>query len=332
MRKIKNILVTGGAGFIGSAFIRYLLEKEDFSGKIVNYDLLTYAGNLKNLSSIEKDPRYFFVQADICNYSFLDKICQMHEIDTIVHFAAETHVDNSILSPEKFLMTNVFGTFYLLEVVKTRAHIHFHHVSTDEVYGQLKKRGYFNEKSKYCPSSPYSASKAASDHLVNAYGRTYGISFTLSHCSNNYGPFQHQEKLIPKVITRALDGKNIPVYGEGKNIRDWLYVDDHADALWTILTKGKKGETYDIGGKEEKLNIEVVKEILSLLSLKMNKPLSELLSLIENVKDRVGHDFRYAIDSKKIEKELKWQPKNNFNKGLEKTVDWYIKNKFLFKK
>lgn len=327
MLKHSNILVTGGAGFIGSSFIRYVLSPErNFTGKIVNLDKLTYAGNLESLKSVEKDSRYFFEKADICDTDLVEKVCDFHQIDTIVHFAAETHVDNSILGPKNFLYSNVIGTFSLLEIVRQKKHIHFHHISTDEVYGELKQEGYFNENSRYKPSSPYSASKAAADHFVMAYARTYGIKVTLSHCSNNYGPFQHKEKLIPTIITNALANKKIPVYGKGENIRDWLYVDDHADAIWTILEKGKKGEVYDIGGGEEKKNIEVVLNILSGLSKTLKWEKQDLLSLIEYVEDRKGHDFRYAIDSSKIQQELGWKPRHNFEEGMKKTVDFYLED------
>ena len=323
MRKINNILVTGGAGFIGSSFIRFILSLEDFKGKIINYDLLTYAGNLQNVKSIENDKRYNFVKADICDTSFLEKICNSSDIDTIVHFAAETHVDNSIEGPKAFLQTNVIGTFSILEVVRRNPHIHLHHISTDEVYGELGEVGFFNEETKYNPSSPYSASKAASDHFVLSYYRTYGISVTLSHCTNNYGPFQHVEKLIPLMITNAIDGKKLPIYGEGKNVRDWLYVDDHAEAIWIILKKGKNGEVYDIGGGVEKTNFEVVDEILQILSKMLGTSTIKFTSLIEYVEDRPGHDFRYAIDISKIDRELGWMPKYNFTDGIRKTISWY---------
>jgi dTDP-glucose 4,6-dehydratase len=323
---MENILVTGGAGFIGSAFIRYLLSsKAFFFGKVINFDKLTYAGDLNNLRSVEHDPRYVFVKGDICDGTLVEKICEDHHIDTIVHFAAETHVDNSILGPKNFLYSNVFGTFSLLEVVRKKRNIHFHHISTDEVYGELGRRGFFDEKSRYKPSSPYSASKAASDHFVMAYVRTYNINATLSHCSNNYGPFQHMEKFIPVIISKALLKKKIPLYGKGENIRDWLYVDDHAEAVWTILKKGRSGEVYDIGGREEKTNKEVVHKILSLLSEALDRPENELFSLIEYVKDRPGHDFRYAIDASKIKKELGWEAKYNFEKGIEETINWYLR-------
>lgn len=328
MRNFKNILVTGGAGFIGSAFIRYALSLKEFTGKVINYDLLTYAADLKNLKSVENDPCYFFEKGDICDQEFVEKVCKEYEIDTIVHFAAETHVDNSIEGPAKFIQTNVFGTFSLLEVVRKYSHIHFHHVSTDEVYGELEKEGYFAEDTRYNPSSPYSASKASSDHLVSAFSRTYGLSTTISHCSNNYGPFQHVEKFIPRMITNVVFGEKLPVYGKGKNIRDWLYVEDHAEAIWTIICKGKPGEIYNIGGNAEKENIEVVGDIITVLSKMLNQPSQKFSSLIEYVKDRPGHDFRYAIDSTKIEKELGWKPNHDFTVGLRKTISWYLSTSY----
>ncbi len=324
-RNVKNILVTGGAGFIGSAFIRYVLSLNDFKGNIVNYDLLTYAANLKNLLSISHDKRYFFVKGDICDEALLSSVCKERSIDTIVHFAAETHVDNSILGPKVFLTTNVFGTFSILEVLKKNKAVHLHHISTDEVYGSLKE-GFFNESSKYSPSSPYSASKAASDHLVLAYFKTYNLSATLSHCTNNYGPYQHREKFIPLMILNLLEGKKLPIYGRGENIRDWLYVEDHAEAIWRIINFGKNGETYDIGGEEEKNNLEAVRTIIKILSEIKNRPIDEYLSLINFVQDRPGHDFRYAIDFSKIKKELQWKPKHSFEEGIKKTISWYLEN------
>lgn len=323
MRNIKNILVTGGAGFIGSAFIRHLFSLEEFAGNVINYDLLTYAGNLENVKSVSSNKRYFFVKGDICDEDFLSFTCEKYNVDTIVHFAAESHVDNSILGPKVFLKTNVFGTFAILETIRKRKNIHLHHISTDEVYGSLKE-GFFNENSKYEPSSPYSASKAASDHFVSAYCRTYGLSITMSHCTNNYGPFQHEEKLIPLMIDRLLNSEKLPIYGKGQNIRDWLYVEDHAEAIWRILNFGKSGETYDIGGNEEKTNLEVVNTLIEVLSSIKARPLEEYLSLVSFVKDRPGHDFRYAIDCSKIKKELRWQPRHNFQEGIKKTILWYM--------
>ncbi len=311
MRSCKNILVTGGAGFIGSAFIRYAITQAE---KIVNLDLLTYAGNLESLEAVKNDPRYFFVQGNICDATLVDQLCKTHQIDTIIHFAAESHVDRSIAGPKAFLETNVFGTFQLLEVVRNHPHIHFHHVSTDEVYGSTDT-GSFNEESCLRPNSPYSASKAASDCFVRAYTHTYNLSTTISHCSNNYGPWQHQEKFIPHMIKCCLENKPLPIYGNGLNVRDWLYVDDHAEALWLILQKGVSGETYDIGGECEMQNIDLLKLIIKLLNADP--------SLITYVKDRPGHDFRYAIDCTKIKKNLGWTPHHSLENGLQKTIAWY---------
>lgn len=327
-RKIKNILVSGGAGFIGSAFIRYLLLKENFSGRIVNLDLLTYAADLKNLSLVEKDPRYFFYHGNICDTKLVEKICLENSIDTIVHFAAETHVDRSIEKPAQFIETNIYGTFTLLEIVKKNPSLHFHHVSTDEVYGSLGKKGYFQETSPYKPNSPYSASKASSDHLVKAYFKTYDLSVTLSHCSNNYGPCQHVEKLIPTVISSLIEKKSIPVYGKGENIRDWLFVEDHVKAIWQIIRFAKKGETYDIGGDEQIANIDLIRRIIKGFCEITQDNQEEYLPLITYVKDRPGHDFRYAINSNKIKAELGWKPQMQLSEGLKKTIEWYLKNIF----
>jgi dTDP-glucose 4,6-dehydratase len=335
MREIKNILVTGGAGFIGSAFIRYVLSFLSFNGKIINLDLLTYAADLKNLEHIEDDPRYIFIKGNICDQKLVLNICEKYNIDTIVHFAAETHVDNSIESPSSFIETNIFGTFSLLEAVKKNKNIHFHHISTDEVYGSLKdKKGFFTENSCYRPNSPYSASKASSDHLVRSYQKTYNISATMSHCTNNYGPGQHEEKLIPLMIKNCIEKSPLPVYGKGENIRDWLYVDDHAEAVWQILNKGRKNEVYDIGGGEEFSNIDLIYLLIDVLSEELEEKKESFFKLISFVKDRPGHDFRYAIDTKKINNELNWYPKCSFKEGLKKTVCWYnlkmIKKNVLF--
>ncbi len=338
-RLLKNILVTGGAGFIGSNFIRYLFEKTDFNGIIVNVDKLTYAGDKENLSDIEKkygQKRYFFKKKDICNIDELKEIFKSHSIDTVVHFAAESHVDRSITGPSDFIQTNIIGTFNLLEIVRemwTQGEENlFHHISTDEVFGSLGKEGYFVESTPYDPKSPYSASKASSDHLVRAYANTYKLPITLSNCSNNYGPFQYPEKLIPLIINRAITGRNLPVYGDGANIRDWLYVMDHCSAIWKIISDGKTGETYNIGGDSEKKNIEVVREICNLLDkiypAKTNSNVSGIESyseLIKFVKDRPGHDKRYAINCEKIKKELKWEPSVSFDLGLKSTIKWYLK-------
>jgi len=326
LRNVKNILVTGGAGFIGSAFIRHALKTEDFTGTIVNYDLLTYAGNLENLKTVENDPRYIFKQGDISNEALIEHLVFEHDIDTIIHFAAESHVDRSILTPKAFLETNIMGTFHLLEVLKKFPNIHFHHVSTDEVYGCLGDTGLFTEETPYSPNSPYSASKAASDHLVRAYGTTYQLSTCISNCSNNYGPYHFPEKLIPLMILNCLEGKPLPVYGNGTNVRDWLYVEDHVSALWMLLKMGKKGETYNIGGECELKNIDLIHIIINILSELNIKDKENLESLIHFVKDRPGHDFRYAIDCAKIKREINWQPSHCFDEGIRKTINWYLEN------
>jgi dTDP-glucose 4,6-dehydratase len=326
-RKVHNILITGGAGFIGSAFIRYLLKKvPDFKGLCLNYDLLTYAGNPQNLEEVKNDPRYRFYQGDIKNEAFVEHLCRENEIDTVIHFAAESHVDRSILGPQAFIETNVLGTFHLLEVVRRMPHIHFHHVSTDEVYGCLGDEGFFTENTPYAPNSPYSASKASSDHLVRAYGKTYKISHCISNCSNNYGPYHFPEKLIPLMILNCLNQKPLPVYGNGTNVRDWLYVDDHAKALWMLLKHGQKEETYNIGGEEEWRNIDLIHEIIRLLADIKGVAKEEYSRLITFVKDRPGHDFRYAIDCSKIKKEMGWLPDHTFSQGIQETIQWYLNN------
>ena len=326
-RSIQNILVTGGAGFIGSAFIRYLLSPQvNFKGFCVNLDALTYAGNLENLKSVSQDSRYLFEQGDIRQQSHVDHLCQEHAIDTIIHFAAESHVDRSILGPQAFVETNILGTFQLLEVVRKNPHIHFHHVSTDEVYGSLGPTGYFTEETSYQPNSPYSASKAASDHLVRAYHHTYQLSTCISNCSNNYGPYHFPEKLIPVMILNCLARRPLPVYGEGVNIRDWLHVEDHVQALYLLLQKGRSGETYNIGGGAEWRNIDLVKEIICLIATIQEVPVKEIDSLITFVKDRPGHDLRYAIDCSKIKQELGWTPAHSFSEGLKQTILWYMQN------
>lgn len=325
-RKIGNLLVTGGAGFIGSAFIRYLLKMTDFKGTCVNYDLLTYAGNLQNLREVDQDPRYLFQQGDIRNQSLVEHVCQEHEIDTIIHFAAESHVDRSISGPQAFIETNVMGTFHLLEVVRKHPHIHFHHVSTDEVYGCLGDTGLFTETTPYHPNSPYSASKAASDHLVRAYAETYKISTCISNCSNNYGPYHFPEKLIPLMILNCLNEKPLPIYGQGTNVRDWLYVEDHAKALWMLLKSGLRGETYNIGGEAEWRNLDLVHEIIRILGELRVGSQEVMHKLITYVKDRPGHDFRYAIDCSKIKSAIGWKPDHNFSQGLHKTISWYLEN------
>ncbi len=321
MRTNASLFVTGGAGFIGSAFIRYLLKNPDFKGKILNFDALTYAGNLSFLKGFHDHPRYRFIQGNILNQQLVEKLFLEYEIDTIVHFAAETHVDRSIASAYPFIETNVKGTLSLLEAARKIPHLHFHHISTDEVYGSLGESGTFNEHSSYRPNSPYAASKAASDHLIRAFAQTYQVSTTLSHCGNNYGPCQNVEKFIPLMIHNCLKGKPLPVYGRGANIRDWLYVDDHAEAIWLILKEGKKGQTYDIGGKTELSNLELLHLLIDLLEQKQP---GNYRSLIRFVQDRPGHDFRYALDTTKIERELKWKPKVALKEGLTKTIRWYF--------
>ena len=323
-RSLSSLLVTGGAGFIGSAFIRYLLSNEDFTGKILNLDSLTYAANWNNLKDFHDHPRYQFLQGDIRNQTLIEKVCSEHKIDTIVHFAAETHVDRSISSAYPFIETNVVGTLSLLEVTRKSPSIHFHHISTDEVYGSLGERGFFNEHSPYRPNSPYSASKAASDHLVRSFANTYGLSTTLSHCSNNFGPGQNPEKFIPLMISHCLESRPLPIYGQGNNIRDWLYVDDHVEAIEKILLFGKKGETYDIGADSEFSNIKLLHLLIDLLSQELKTDPSIYLNLIQFISDRPGHDFRYAIDSSKIKQELHWHPKTSIEEGLMKTIKWYI--------
>lgn len=325
-RKIQNLLVTGGAGFIGSSFIRYLLKKADFQGTILNFDALTYAGNLENLKEVEEDPRYRFHKGDIRNQPLIEALIDEHGIDTIIHFAAESHVDRSIVSPKEFIETNVMGTFHLLEAVRKKGNIHFHHVSTDEVYGALGLTGYFTEVTPYHPNSPYSASKASSDHLVRAYHETYGLSVCISNCSNNYGPCHFPEKLIPLMILNCLERKPLPIYGKGDNVRDWLFVEDHAKALYMLLQKGKSGETYNIGGEQEWKNVDLVHLVIKMVAKVTNTPIDELKALITYVTDRKGHDFRYAIDCSKIKKEIGWQPSPSIEERMEETVRWYVDN------
>lgn len=339
MRLLSSILVTGGYGFIGSNFIRHLLKQPDFSGKIVNLDALTYAGNPENLEDIaQKYPnRYYFERGDIRDRKLVESIFRKHSIDTVMHFAAESHVDRSISDPEAFISTNVLGTFTLLDVARFvwkekfgeewESKVLFHHVSTDEVYGSLGNDGYFREDTLYDPHSPYSASKAASDHLVMAYHYTYGLPTTLSNCSNNYGPYQFPEKLIPLMILNMLEGKPLPVYGDGKNIRDWLYVEDHNAALWLVLQKGESGEKYNIGGENEWENIRLVKRLVEQVAEESGIRQEYLDKLIVYVRDRPGHDRRYAIDCSKIKAELGWKQQSTFDEGLRKTVRWYLANK-----
>jgi len=325
-----KILVTGGAGFIGSNFLNLFVPKYPHC-IFINFDKLTYAANLLNLRAIENLPNYKFEQGDIADFNQVEEIFKKYEPDIVVHFAAESHVDRSIVGPAEFIQTNIVGTFNLLEACRKYWKSYdgklFHHVSTDEVYGSLGKTGYFTEDSRYDPSSPYSASKASSDHLVRAYFRTYGLPVKITNCSNNYGPYQFPEKLIPLMILNALEGKPLPVYGTGENVRDWLYVEDHCEAIWIVIQKGKIGETYNIGSNNERRNIDVVNKICELLAEELDKDPMDFKKLITFVKDRPGHDLRYAIDSTKIKKELGWQPKETFESGLRKTVRWYLNNK-----
>jgi len=328
---MKNVLVTGGCGFIGTNFIRYLLEESGFQHRVVNVDALTYAGNPLNLTDIEQrfTERYTFIQTDICDKADMSRIFIDYEIDTICHFAAESHVDRSIVGPDAFIQTNIFGTFNLLELArKNRDRLElFHHISTDEVFGSLGKEGYFTEATAYKPNSPYSASKAASDHLVRAYHKTYDLPVTISNCSNNYGPYQFPEKLLPLMILNALEGKALPVYGDGLNVRDWLYVRDHCTAIWTIMKDGKRGETYNIGGDTEMENIRIVEMVCDILDeLLMPKRDHPRRELIEFVKDRPGHDRRYAIDFTKLTRELGWMPEESLESGIRKTIRWYLDN------
>ena len=354
MRKLQNILITGGAGFIGSNFIHYLFGQSsaegnlfndaNFTGKIVNVDCLTYAGNLESLADIEAkfgsgvaeaDRRYFFEKVDICDRPQIERIFKQYNIDTVIHFAAESHVDRSILGPEAFMKTNVMGTFTLLDVARNywkkedgsiRDDVLFHHISTDEVYGSLGETGYFREDTPYDPRSPYSSSKASSDHVVMAYFHTYGLPITLSNCTNNYGPYQFPEKLLPLMISNIRDGKNLPVYGKGDNIRDWIYVEDHNRAVWLIVNKGVTGEKYNIGGENEWQNIKLLHKVIELTAAQTGKKVEDVEKTITYVKDRPGHDKRYAIDCTKIKTQLGWERKMTFEEGLLETVKWYLKN------
>lgn len=332
-----KILVTGGAGFIGSAVVRHLIN--DTNNSVINLDKLTYAGNLTSLSSVDESPRYHFEQVDICQQTELERVFAQHQPDAVMHLAAESHVDRSIDGPAAFIETNIVGTYTLLEVTRRywsnldeqrKTAFRFHHISTDEVYGDLHGTDdLFTETTPYAPSSPYSASKASSDHLVRAWHRTYGLPVIVTNCSNNYGPYHFPEKLIPLMILNALAGKPLPVYGKGNQIRDWLFVEDHARALYQVVTKGEVGETYNIGGHNEKQNIDVVHTLCTLLEeLAPQKPagVSRYQDLITYVADRPGHDLRYAIDAGKIERELGWTPQETFETGLRKTVLWYLEN------
>ena len=325
--------MTGGAGFIGTNFIRHILGQRDFTGRVVNLDALTYAGNLENLADIDESlggSRYFFEKADIRDKAAVEAVFKKYEPDALVHFAAESHVDRSILGPADFVTTNVLGTFTLLEAAreawKGRDDVLFHHISTDEVFGSLGDSGFFTEETAYAPRSPYSASKASSDHLVMAYHHTYGLPVTLSNCSNNYGPYQFPEKLIPLMILNMLEGKALPVYGDGKNIRDWVYVEDHNAAVWTIMHKGEAGRTYAIGGESEWENIKLLDRLIEIVAEESGKGPEALRGLITYVKDRPGHDRRYAIDCSRLKKELGWKRARSFDEGLRATVRWYLAN------
>ena len=329
---MKNLMVTGGCGFIGANFIRYLMEESGFTGRVINVDKLTYAGNPASLADLAKKfgNRYVFVKGDICDRAAMAKVLDDHEVDAVAHFAAESHVDRSIVAPDDFIQTNIVGTYTLLQLCRERGEKIklFHHVSTDEVFGSLGETGYFTEETPYAPNSPYSASKAASDHLVRAYHETYKMPVTMSNCSNNYGPYQFPEKLISLMILNAHEGKPLPVYGDGKNVRDWLYVRDHVVAIWQIMKKGKPGQTYNVGGRNEMFNIDVVNTICDLLDemVGLLPGKSSRRELITYVKDRPGHDRRYAIDCSKIERELGWKPAESFETGIRKTIRWYLDN------
>jgi len=329
-------IVTGGSGFIGSNFIRFILSN-GYADKIIDLDKLTYAGNPQNLLKYDNDKRYAFVQGDICDQELVQELFLLHKPDVIINFAAESHVDRSIDGPSDFIRTNISGTYTLLQkslryyqslTKEDQKSFRFHHISTDEVFGSLDNDGIFTEETPYDPSSPYSASKASSDHLVRAWHRTYGLPIIISNCSNNYGPYQFPEKLIPLMILNCLQEKPLPVYGTGENIRDWLFVDDHCDAIHTIIEKGEIGETYNVGGNNEIKNIDIVKTICNLLdNIRPSENLKSYQELITFVKDRPGHDLRYAIDSSKLQNKLGWSPKETFETGIRKTIDWYLDNK-----
>ena len=331
-----TILVTGGAGFIGSNFIPYFIENNP-NYHVINLDLLTYAGDLINVSEVENHPRYTFVQGDICDRNFIEELFQKYQFHDVIHFAAESHVDNSISGPEAFIKTNVLGTFNLLDTARKLwmfapnqynpdfINARFHHVSTDEVYGTLGETGLFEETTPYAPNSPYSASKAGSDMIVRSYFHTYGMNVVTTNCSNNYGPKQHDEKLIPTIIRKALKGENIPIYGDGKNVRDWLYVLDHCKGIELAFKTGISGETYNIGGRNERNNLYIVDVVCSILNELQPKSEGKYQDQITFVTDRPGHDLRYAIDATKIENGLGWQADENFETGIKKTIVWYLK-------
>lgn len=351
-RKLTNILITGGCGFIGCNFIHYLFGEStaggadftdaDFHGRIINVDCLTYAGNAESLKDIEEKygcgvdeskRRYFFEKVDICDRAQIERIFRQYDIDTVIHFAAESHVDRSILGPEAFMKTNVMGTFTLLDVAKNywnvsldnqRDDVLFHHISTDEVYGTLGETGYFLETTPYDPRSPYSSSKASSDHIVMAYYHTYGLPITLSNCTNNYGPFQFPEKLLPLMISNIREGKNLPVYGDGKNIRDWIYVEDHNRGVWQIVNQSPAGEKWNLGGENEWENIRLLNTVIDLTAKELGKNPDDVRKTITYVKDRPGHDRRYAIDCTKAKMKLGWERKMTFEQGLLSTIRWYL--------
>lgn len=326
-----NIVVTGGAGFIGANFLNLLVPRHP-EHSFVNVDVLTYAANPRSLSAIEARSSYAFERVDVTDAEWIDAVFSRHAPDVVIHFAAETHVDRSIRGPREFVRTNVEGTFVLLEACRRHwdgqlEGKRFHQVSTDEVYGSLGPTGAFTEESRYDPSSPYAASKAASDHLVRAYGRTYGLPFTITNCSNNYGPFQFPEKLVPLMILHALERRELPIYGAGVNVRDWLHVEDHCEAVWTVVERGVVGETYNVGGRSELRNLDVVDRICAMVAEETGADREELLALKRFVTDRPGHDLRYAIDASKIERELGWVPKHTFDEGLRETVRWYVEHR-----
>ncbi len=336
----KTFFITGGCGFIGANFVRFVFNKS-VNDKVINLDKLTYAGNPNNLLDFKDDERYTFIHGDICDQQTIKEIFNKHKPDLVVNFAAESHVDRSIDGPAEFIQTNIVGTSVLLQEAlqyfnkldKEKSSVfRFHHVSTDEVFGSLGEEGFFTEETPYDPSSPYSASKASSDHLVRAWHRTFGLPVIISNCSNNYGPFQFPEKLIPLVILNCLEEKPLPIYGTGENVRDWLYVEDHCDAIYTIIENGTLGETYNVGGNNEIQNIDIVKTICSILDevlpSKYRKSYRELMKFVT---DRPGHDFRYAIDSSKLKNKLNWAPKETFDSGIRKTIDWYLENQVWWK-
>ncbi|MBB3123161.1 dTDP-glucose 4,6-dehydratase [Mesoflavibacter sabulilitoris] len=333
--KIKTILVTGGAGFIGSNFILHYLSNNPGTN-VVNLDKLTYAGELSNLKEVESNPNYTFIKGDICDRNLIESLFNKYQFDGVIHFAAESHVDNSINSPSAFIDTNITGTFNLIDVAKSNwmeapfkhkdgcENNRFHHISTDEVYGTLGETGLFTENTPYAPNSPYSASKASSDFIIRSYFHTYGMNVVTTNCSNNYGPKQHDEKLIPTIIRKAISGENIPIYGDGTNVRDWLYVLDHCKGIDLVFKTGKAGETYNIGGRNERNNLYIVNTICSILD-EIKPADKSYKDQITFVTDRPGHDFRYAIDASKVENELGWKADENFETGIKKTIDWYLK-------